>query len=268
MRRLPKRKLILPILSVVVFLSALFFVALGYVNRQWDGQSRYTKIYLSSHLVVESFDPKSNQGVKLVFPDELIIESISGRGSWAAGVISKAGTSKWAADSVANYLGIAYTGLAGHFTWWDDLQWKLKSGSVDWTEIKVEDTSALEKFTTPDGVQAYKLSRGWDNKANQWFFDETIESKLLGVVIVNTTDTPGLGASASRVVESMGFKVRDLSTSDEEVTNCVLATTPELKSTLAVKKLQKTFACSWQTSSDQDLKLVLGDQYRSWKTGD
>ncbi len=268
MRRLSKRKLILPFVGLLSFLSVLFFVAFGFINRQWDGQSRFTKIYLSPHLIVQSFDPKSNQGVKLVFPDNLTIESISGRGSWGAGVIAKAGSGKWAADSVANYLGISYTGIAGHFTWWDELQWKLKSRSIDWTEIDVETTSALEKFTTPDGIESYKLSRAWDNKANQWFFDETIESKLLGVVIVNTTDTPGLGASASRVVESMGFKVRNLSSSDDEATKCVLATSEELKSTLAIKKLQKTFGCSWQESTDQDLTLTLGDQYRSWKTGD
>lgn len=249
-------------------LLGIFAVLWGYHQRQWDGRSRFTQIYLTPKLVIKSFDPKSKTGVVLVFPENLEIDSISGRGSWNAGVISKAGNQRWAADSVANYLGISYTGIGNALNWWDQLQWQLWNSKIEWTEINVADTTALQPSTTPDGVMIYQLSRAWDSKANQWFFDQTIESQLLGVVIVNTTTTSGLGASASRVVESMGFKVRSLTSTDQDIKTCILQTKPELKTMLAVRKLQMTFGCSWQKSEQQDLTLILGDQYRSWKTGD
>lgn len=256
------------LILVTALIIGLSWMVWGFHNRQWDGQSRFTIIYLEPHLVIKSFDPKSLQGVELTFPDDLVIESISGRGSWQAGVIAKAGGAKWAADSVANYLGIAYTGVGNNFGWWDKLQWNWWSRRIDWSKIDTSKTSVLGQFTTPDGVMAHQLSSAWDSKANEWFFDQNIESQLLGIAIVNTTSTPGLGASASRVVETMGFKVRSLATADQEVQKCILQTKSELKTSIAIKKLQKTFDCKWEVGTSQDSILILGDQYRSWKTGD
>lgn len=201
------------------------------------------------------------------FPDNLAIESISGRGSWMANVIGKAGGEKWAADSVANYLGINYTAV-DHLGWFDQLQWSWRGKSIDWSTIDLVDSPILQKQLAPDGVATFHLTTAWDTKAKLWFFDQNIANKSLGVIIVNTTTAPGLGANASRVVESMGFKVRNLTNSPDQVDQCVVRTLLDLKKTLPVQKLIKAFNCKWEVSEESDLTLILGNLYRSWKTGD
>jgi len=256
--------LVLVIIVLVGFLGGLW----AFAHRTWDGQTRFTIINLRPHLVVKSFDPVSKKGIVINFPDNLEIESVSGRGSWMAGVIGRAGEEKWAADSVANYLGITYT-LVSTSRGWDSFLWSWQSRSVDWSIVEVADTSLLSKSSAPDGLETYHLSSTWDNKAKDWFYDQKIASQLLGVTIVNTTETSGLGANASRVVGSMGFKVRSLTTSNETPqTTCVVRTRLALKNNLATKKLQKSFACKWEVHDDSDIELVLGNLYRSWKMGD
>ena len=101
-----------------------------------------------------------------------------------------------------------------------------------------------------------------------WFTEQAIAEQSLGVVIVNTWAHPGLGTSASRVVESMGFKVRNLTTSEEKLDQCVVQSPLNLKKSLPVRRLMETFDCSWEETMDADLHLVLGRDYIRWRWGE
>ncbi len=249
-----------------LWLSLALF--LGLAGHLWDGQTRFTIITFSPHVTIKSFDPATNRGLVLTLPDNLEISAVAGRGEWMAGLIAKAGSLQWAADSIADTLGIAYIQVEGAGNWWNNLRWRLHEAEVEWRTVDLQETDLVTEFTTVDKVNALRLSGNWDNQAKTWFSDQQIASSQLGVGIVNSTSVPGLGVNASRVVESMGFKVRSLRTASQEVDQCVIRSRPAMKSAVTVRKLQNVFGCSWEASDEPDLQLILGQAYRSWKLGD
>jgi hypothetical protein len=251
---------------VLIFISVLVFLEI-YLGRNWDQHTRFTTISHKIPITVRSFDPNSKTGVVLVLPDNLEIESVSGRGKWLAGKIHQAGKPTWVGDSVADYLGISYVGIDSNLSIWDKIMWEKYSRQISWKEIDLGNTNYLETVITPDNLQITRLADGWDSKARDWFFDQSIAEMSLGVAIVNTSPIPGLGIHAGRVVESVGFKVRDLTNSTEEIDKCLVKSLPELQKSQSVQKLIHTFDCNWQRSEETDLSLILGKQYREWLLG-
>lgn len=251
---------------VVLFVGALGIIEV-YLGRQWDGQTRFTVVEVGDELKIDSIDPVSGLGIRLVLPPDLEIESVGGRGKWLAGKISKAGNARWVADSLTDYLGLRYTGIKGRLSLWDQLSWNRLRKKVDLKEIKLQETSYLEKVTTPDNMEVYHLASSWDGKARDWFSDITIAQASLGVAIVNTSPVPGLGIRAGRVVESMGFKVRNLSNEEQEVNRCQVLGQESLRTSVPVRKLIEAFNCEWRDSDELDLVLKLGKQYREYRLG-
>jgi hypothetical protein len=273
MRRTPAKKsslarlVILSVIGICVVVAAIFVIK-GFVQRKWDRETRFTVISFTPDVVIKSFDRDAKQGIILRLPKDLQIESILGRGNWRAEVIDEAGDLQWAAESIAEYLGITYTAIEKDLEWWDKLMWTTNAKDIAWREIDLAKTSYVEKKKLPDGMEVLTLSSNWDQKAREWFYDQNIASQALGVELINTTTAAGLGASAARVVESMGFKVRSLSSISEKVEKCLVKSNSELKNNVAVRKLLKTFNCRWETSQTQDVFLVLGTEYLQWKQGD
>lgn len=252
---------------VVVLLVSAIGAGILYSQKKWDSQTRFTVIELAMPIRIKSFDPKTNRGLVLTLPADLEIDSVGGRGKWLAGLISKAGTTTWAADSIADYLDIAYQGVEGELPWWDKLAWAKFSQNIIWNEIDLAQTSFLSSDQTPDGLTVLHLTSSWPAKAREWFSDQVIAQEALGVNVVNTTVVPGLGASAARTVESMGFKVRGLTSGSPEVDQCVVTSQKSLKGSPAVRKLLKAFKCSWRVGEEGDLTLELGRRYQIWKIG-
>lgn len=276
MRTLPRRKAsisrvftrLLTGVTVLALLAAAVVGVWGYMHRQWDGKTRFTVIVPGKLVQIKSFDPDSGQGIVLTLPESLEITATSGRGVWLAGVIFEAGKEDWAADSVANTLGIAYTATDFGSGWWDAWQWQKYSRTVTWKEIDLATSGILEKVVTPDGVEVVRLGSRADDRIRDWFVDQAIAAESLGVVITNTTTTSGLGADAGRVAESMGIKLRELRNDPSEVDVCVLRGSEEMRKSLGGEKLRRVFGCTWEDGSDQDLELVLGTGYQHWKYGD
>jgi hypothetical protein len=267
MSKLPKKKISLPI--TLLLLTSILGLAIlwSYKHRLWDGKTRFTMIKLTSPLQVKSIDPTTHEGIILTLPDDLEIESVAGRGKWLAGMIGKAGKSAWVADSLADYLGISYQGIEGQLDWWDSWAWRKNQKNVSWREVNLGQTPYVTTDTTPDGVSVKHITSAWDNKSRDWFSDQTIARESLGVELANSSAVPGLGASAARVVESMGFKVRKLTSQPDEVDHCVVKSQPSERKTLPVSKLMKEFGCRWESTDQSDLILILGREYRIWRTG-
>lgn len=245
----------------IVLLLFILGVAGGlawiYVGRKWDGESRFTVIRLGRQVVVESFDPVTLEGVKLALPDQLEIESVDGRGKWLAGAISRAGSRKWVADSVADYLGITYTSTS--LGWWDRLGWWRYSREVRWKEIALDETSWVEKGKTADGLEVWRLNQRWEMAARELFYDSVIAREGLVVVVVNTTDVSGLGAHAARVLESSGIKVGMVESKNEEIGRCVVRSEKGDKSRASVKMMMREFGCEWKEG--EKIVLELGREY-------
>ncbi len=254
-------------LAVVgIFILILLCVEI-YLGRNWDQQTRFTTISHNSPITIRSFDPNSKSGIILILPDNLEIESVSGRGKWLAGKIALAGNSDWVGDSVADYLGISYVGIESKLSIWDQFMWRKYSREVTWNQVNLGETNFIETAITPDNMQIVRLADGWESKARDWFFDQSIAEESLGVAIVNSSPVPGLGIHAGRVVESMGYKVRDLTNISDEIGKCLVKSLPELQKSRAVLKLMHTFDCEWQKTDDTDLVLILGRVYREWLMG-
>jgi hypothetical protein len=262
-----KIKISIVFIILVGIFAGLIFVLKGYVQRKWDKETRFTVISFSPEVVIKSFDRDTRQGIILKLPSDLQIESVQGRGKWRAEVIADAGELDWAASSIADYLGISYTSVEGELEWWDKLMWSTYSKNILWKEINFSETAYVEKHVLPDGVEVLTLTSNWDLKAREWFYDQKIASQALGVEIVNSTSASGLGAGAARIVESMGFKVRNLTSTADNVEECFVKSKTELKENVAVRKLLKTFGCRWETSDSADIILILGKKYLQWKDG-
>ena len=273
MRKLPRNKpriLYRLFFGLVIVLGLVVCVFLGwqYWQKDWDGQSRYTLIEIGEEVTLKSYDPITHQGFTIFFPKNLEIETVSGRGFWQIGALNRAGSSKWAADSIADYLGISYNGVGGITNRWDRFQWGRMTRAAIWKEIDLSESNYLELVKTPDNLEVFRLSRTWDTKARELFLDQPVAQEAQGVIIINTVSYPGLGTNAGRVVESLGMATRGIETQEESIERCLVQGSPDLKDTASARKLMKVFHCQWEDSDDTDLHLFLGEEYRTWKWGE
>src|SRR3989344_5858872 len=224
-----------------IVLAGVTIVAVtrGYLLRKWDGMSRFTIVDIGdgdeSRTVVESFDPVSRRGVKLILPDNMEIDTVGGRGKWRVKMLSQApswfGGKKWAADSVADYMGIMYTGEKTLLGWWDNLAWWRWRSRADWRE----EDAALPGFA---------VALSGDVEASELFVSAAIVSEKLNVTVVNTTITSGLGGHAARSLESAGLRV-GLVKSDEDAggERCKIVAGGNTLDSIGAKRMVGNFGC-------------------------
>lgn len=230
----------------------------------WDGQTRFTVLeHTSEQIRVRSFDPQSLQGTVMIIPDDLEITSVQGRGSWPAKNIFKAGTDKWAADSIIDYLGLSYTGLWSNLSIWNRIAWSQYQNKVTWVNLDLTRGGLTQVVKTTDGQDSRRLNSVWFDQAKQLFSSQIVTDQHLSLSIINTTDASGLGSHAADVAESMGFKVDSVTDDPTTIQKCQLEV-PEVKiKDVAIKLLAKTFICDVKVGDDDSLKMALGDDYKT-----
>ncbi|HJZ05917.1 MAG TPA: hypothetical protein VJ327_08760 [Patescibacteria group bacterium] len=263
-----------------IVLAGVTIVAVtrGYLLRKWDGMSRFTIVDIGdgdeSRTVVESFDPVSRRGVKLILPDNMEIDTVGGRGKWRVKMLSQApswfGGKKWAADSVADYMGIMYTGEKTLLGWWDNLAWWRWRSRVDWREKDVADSSWVEEVVAADGERMWRLGLNWDVEARELFVSAAIVGEKLNVTVVNTTITSGLGGHAARSLESAGLRV-GLVKSDEDAggERCKIVAGGNTLDSIGAKRMVGNFGCGAEVGEfgEGEVELRLGINYQRWWLG-
>ncbi len=230
----------------------------------WDGQTRFTIIENNQGQIrVRSFDPSSLQGTEMIIPGDLDIQSLGGRGSWSAKNIFKAGPSAWAAGSIIDYLGLGYVGAWDNLSVWNKLAWMLYQNKVSWATVELSRGGLTSVVTMPDGQSVRRLNSVWFGQAKQLFASKAVTDKHLSLSIVNTTDAAGLGSHAADVAESLGFKVDAVTDSPDKIAKCRLEALPVLVKDVVIKLLARTFACDVVAGPDEELKMWLGQNYKT-----
>ena len=235
-------------------IGKLLFTCLWCVFSLWDGQTRFTVIKLDSPIVIESFDPQTKEGIKLILPNDLQVQT------WPVKSLSKAGSETWAADEIASTLGIVYTSLDTKLNIVDRFVWWKNGRNKNWIEIDLEKTVLVSEITDPDGQELYKLSPFWAEKANLWFVSTIIANEKISVEIINTTGINGAGTQSSRKIESAGMKVGLIKNGERTSTQCSVLSAQSTKTTYSVKLLLKEFGCTWSEKpslGDHDVILEL-----------
>ena len=121
--------------AVMIALAAAVIAGGGVALKggEWDGRSRFTVISIGDTVKVESIDPAVSGGMRFTLPGNLELETVGGRGKWRAEVLAKLAQKygkKWAADSVANYLGIGYTAEKSELGMVE--KWRGGKSEVEW----------------------------------------------------------------------------------------------------------------------------------------
>jgi hypothetical protein len=244
----------------------------GYLQRKWRGSERFTILTVGEKIQVESWDPQTKQGIRLVLPENLEIETVAGRGKWqvkALPEMAKKMGNKWLTDSVSDYLGLAILETKGEMKWWDKLSWWRGSGDVEWKNIELEKTQLVEEVKTPDGVTLLHLGPLWEEKAVDWFTSNIVSLESLNATVVNAAGVDGLGSHAARILESIGIKVNMIENSEEKFNKCIVESNSGTKEKTGAGEIVRIFGCDWKKGDLQDGELVLklGEGYKRWWLG-
>lgn len=233
-------------------------------TRVWDGKVQFTVLENNPNEIrVRSFDPASLQGTEMVIPPDLDIQSLGGRGSWPAKNIFLAGTATWAADSIIDYLALGYTGLWSNLSIWDKITWRQFQDKITWTKLDLARGGLTKTVTMADGQSVLQLTPLWFDQAKPWFASQAITDQHLSLAIINTTDATGLGSHAADIVESMGFKVDAVLDDSDSLQKCRLDAPASQTKNPTIKFLARTFNCDVQIGQDEQLKLWLGQDYKT-----
>lgn len=238
-----------PMTRGLIAAGLLVTVAIGgavlYRQRKWDGQTRFSVIKMSAVKQVVSFDPVSKEGMILTLPDNLVIETSRGRGSWQVANIDQAGPKAWMVESLCDHLGIYCLGEWRDLNLWDKVTGYFYRGRVQWEKIDLGQTDGVEESTEPDGVKVLRLSRRWDTKAEGWFFSTVVAASEPKLTVVNTTEVAGLGAQAARMLEIAGIKVMETVTLGPAIDSCRIEVVDSGQLTsVAVRLAARMFDCS------------------------
>lgn len=241
-----------------------------YAKRQWDGIGRLTMITVEeSEVLIESVDPVTREAIRIKLPPELQVQTLEGKGVWRVGVLHELAEkhgNKWAGDSIANFLGIAYTGLTQEMNLWDKVNWAWRSRDLDWNEVPLKETTLLAETTEVDDQKVLGLDSRWSKKARQYFAAADLSTEGYEVSITNSTDTSGLGATAARVVDSSGMRVIMVrSDPTHTVEECIVEGNKEAGLSSSGKFLVRSFGCKFVEDEgvrEGELDIVLGTKYR------
>lgn len=250
----------------VLVLSLLGAGLVSWQKHRWDGRSRFTVVDLGPPVTVNSLDPATHKGIRLLLPNELEVVTSQGRGRLPAGSLAAAGPRSWAAESVASYLGIFHQGEASQLKWGDKLRWWWVSRQIEWRSVDLNQVGLVNYRQTADEVRVGELAPAWEQVGPEWFTSLVIAQAQLAVRVINTTPVAGLAATAAREIESSGMQVVEVTSSPDEVDACQVVAPPKLHRSVGVQLLLGMFHCDWQ-AGDQ-LTLRLGSQYRRQVTGE
>lgn len=245
----------------------------GFLNRNYLGWERFTVIKsVGDDIHVLSID--SGKGIRVVVPADLMIQTVQGRGEWRVGALAALGKKygrEWEADSIANALGIFYTGwydnlgIVDRFVWWQ------KSREVDFFELRLSESAFVDEVVQADGVKVWKLNDAWKKRSTELFSSENIATSDIEAEVINTTKKSGLGSKAAAALTSSGVRVIRVGEQESEREDrCViLGSQSELGSKLG-RYVQRYMGCKTSASGEEDAKLsvLVGLKYFEWALGD
>lgn len=236
-------------MRILAILAMVFSIFGG----KWDGQSRFTVISVHGGVRVASFDPRTAEGVKIIFLPNWMIVGSDGRGEWLA---DKAGR----ADLVAQNLGILYTASQSDMSWGDRLLWWMWGRKIKWREVEAQ--AWMKKERTVDGMEVWRLDETWGTAAKEMFASSAVLAERLMVTVVNTTGEPGLAARMARIVESTGMRVVATQTEEGRIQGCLVKSSKQSKSKTGVRLLIKSLGCRWEAAEvgENEVELFLGQK--------
>lgn len=263
------------LLALLLFLGVGVWMGGQYWARKWRGVGRFTLIGLENGVLIESLDPVNGWGVRMILPDELEVETVGGRGRWKAGNLRRGGDkfgTRWAADSVADYLGVGYIAVRGEMTAWDWISWWWLGRTVKWQEIDLERRGWVEEAVAVDGEKLVKLGPEWPGEARTWFVSSELAQEALSVTVVNTTDISGLGTHAARALESAGIRVGMIKSDTEAIADkCVVRASEENLKSRGVAWIVGTHGCRTELvgegSQAAETLVFFGREYEKWWLG-
>ena len=257
---------------MVAVLTVISLVIGDYAGRRWDGKTRYTVINLEDGSVIESVDIMRDIGVRLRLPGDTEIETVGGRGKWRLQVMPKLAEKfgvKWAADSISDFTGVAYTGEKSQLGWWDRFSWWKVSRKVRWEEIDAQKSGWLKEVKSQDGLIVWEPAPGWNQKMADLFTDAQLIRDGLAVKVINAVSMPGMGSHAARWIESSGVKVNMIESATENIVRCAVMVSDRDMGKSITRWLEKTYDCEVvaDESSGGEIILKLGRDYQGWWKG-
>lgn len=262
-----------PIAGIMIIVVIIGIgLAFGYTTRRWNGKDRFTVVVTNPILEIESFDPVSGKGIKIKIPGNMEIQSVGGRGVWMAEVMPRLGVKygwKWVGESVADYLGIGYTSVDRQMSLWDKWEWWRHTSGLGWKEVTLDSSPLVEEIRSADGIVGLRITAGWADKAREWFTSVGIANEGVGITLVNTTNTIGLGSHAARQIDSSGMSVVMVSNDGGNINGCQIEAAGKLKDSLSAAYLQRVFGCKEikTAAGEGEITLKLGQEYRNWWLG-
>jgi hypothetical protein len=231
------------VLSRIILSLALLF------NFKFS-QIRQTRVSSWSPVVIQSYDPTTREGFEFSLPDDLEIETISGKGNWLVGKLRQSKDNSWAMGTLEDALGVAIEKP-------NQFVWNMATVGVAWKKKDI--AQYLEIHTSADGIEVKKLNSKWDRVAKDWFLSSKLVSQKPVLKIENTVNYPGLGSHAARILESSGIKVGLIVSSDQSLGKCEVT-----GQGLVAEYTAHKFNCL--TKGGNELVLKLGKDYLDyWK---
>ncbi len=261
--------------KALILLVLLGAAGWSYGKREWDGRTRFTVVSVGQEVEVWSFDPQTRDGVRVKLPGNLEVETVGGRGRIKSQNLElaaqKFGGKSWAADSVADYLGIGYIGDIGSLSFWDRWRWWWIGRGINWTLLSMGEGGWTQKVVAVDGEVLLRLSDSWVNERGKWFLDSAVASEGVRVTLVNTTQINGLGAHAAIALETAGMRVREIRNEIKSLKKCRLMVRKESKKTFSVFWIVRNYTCQWESDDSlntDELIVELGGDYQKWWLGE
>jgi hypothetical protein len=251
---------------VVGLVLAMGNVVAGYRGRVWKGFGRFTIIKVGEKIEVASVDPKSKLGTRLLIPGDVEVGTLGQRGQWKPKSLMHLGGKfgwKWVGDSVADYLGIAYTGVWREMGVWDKLAWWNLARQAKWQEVDLAKTNLLVAQDTWDKERVLGISDMWGEKARELFYAQDLGNSGVEVRVWNSTTEPGLAGKVAGVLESAGLRVIQVGEMAAAVRDCEVAAAGAASDKGVASWLAATLGCQRRVEPDNGsiVEVFLGPGY-------
>lgn len=150
----------------------------------------------------------------------------------------------------------------GYFKFW----WKaktLKPSDIKFFNLRISDS--VSDLVLPDNSKALKFDSYYFDKqiGSIYLRDSLAVSEKLNAEILNGSEIPGLGERTGRYLANLGVNVFSVSNSDEEVGNCKIKFSRNIKNSYSLFRIAKDLGCTFETYGVEevpktDLTIVLG----------
>lgn len=278
--------------------KAIYF---SWKNRVWTLNSRVTVVVELADPKIYSYDPKDNKLISFNIPKDTQIETVSGYGSWKAGSIWELGLQEKKGGeflrlSLQKGLGIPidawvqssgdYLFNTGGFGWLIALKQFLvpdrfstnltafdkarillsvsSLGSRDRVTIDLEKQGIIVKSKLPDGEAGYLPVLERAKAYFEILRDNNVYQEAKKVVVINTTQKPGIATSVAQTTSVLGARVISVENESQEIENCTVSGQPSNLKSLTALRLEQLFGCGkveQSISGASDLELYLGKKF-------